>query len=44
MIVTENQTCINNSDMIPACQDYNVWVKTLFNSQLEDFSLWCETN
>lgn len=37
-IVTENQTRINNPDMIPAYQDYNVWVKTLFNSQLEDFS------
>ena len=37
-VVTENQTRINNPDMIPAYQDYNVWVKTLFNSQLEDFS------
>lgn len=37
-IVTENQTRINNPDMIPAYQDYNVWVKTLFNSQLENFS------
>lgn len=37
-VVTENQTRINNPYMIPAYQDYNVWVKTLFNSQLEDFS------
>lgn len=37
-VVTENQTRINNPDMIPAYQDYNVWVKTLFNSQLENFS------
>lgn len=37
-IVTENQTRINNPDMIPAYQDYNVWVKALFNSQLENFS------
>lgn len=37
-VVTENQTRINNPDMIPAYEDYNVWVKTLFNSQLEDFS------
>lgn len=37
-VVTENQTRINNPNMIPAYQDYNVWVKTLFNSQLEDFS------
>lgn len=37
-IVTENQTRINNPEMIPAYQDYNVWVKTLFNSQLENFS------
>lgn len=37
-VVTENQTRINNPDMIPAYQDYNVWVKALFNSQLEDFS------
>lgn len=37
-IVTENQTRINNPVMIPAYQDYNVWVKALFNSQLENFS------
>ena len=37
-VVTENQTRINNPDMIPAYQDYNVWVKALFNSQLENFS------
>lgn len=37
-VVTENQTRINNPDMIPAYQDYNVWAKVLFNSQLENFS------
>ena len=37
-IVTENQTRINNPDMISVFQDYNVWAKTLFNSQLENFS------
>lgn len=37
-VVTENQTRINNPYMIPAYQDYNVWVKALFNSQLENFS------
>lgn len=37
-IVTENQTLIHNPESIPALQDYNVWVKALFNSQLENFS------
>lgn len=37
-IVTENQSLIYNPDGIIAFQDYNIWVKTLFNSQLEDFS------
>lgn len=37
-VVTENQTRINNPYTIPAYQDYNVWVKALFNSQLENFS------
>ena len=37
-VVTENQTLIRNPDNIIALQDYNIWVKALFNSQLENFS------
>lgn len=37
-VVTENQTLIRNPGNIIALQDYNIWVKALFNSQLENFS------
>ena len=37
-VVTENQTLIRNPANIIALQDYNIWVKALFNSQLENFS------
>lgn len=37
-VVTENQTRLTNPDTIVSYQDYNVWAKTLFNSQLENFS------
>lgn len=37
-VVTENQTLIRNPNNIIALQDYNIWVKALFNSQLENFS------
>lgn len=37
-IVNESQTRLTNPDQIVPYQDYNVWVKALFNSQLEDFS------
>ena len=38
-IVNESQTRLTNPDQIVPYQDYNVWVKVLFNSsQLEDFS------
>lgn len=37
-IVTENQTRLTNPDQIVPYEDYNVWVKALFNSQLENFS------
>ena len=37
-IVTENQTRLTNPDQIAPYQDYNVWAKVLFNSQLENFS------
>lgn len=37
-IVNESQTRLTNPDQIVPYQDYNVWVKTLFNSQLENFS------
>lgn len=37
-VVTENQTLIRNPENIIALQDYNIWVKALFNSQLENFS------
>lgn len=37
-IVNENQTRLTNPDQIVPYQDYNVWAKVLFNSQLENFS------
>lgn len=38
-IVNESQTRLTNPDQIVPYEDYNVWVKVLFNSsQLEDFS------
>lgn len=37
-VVTENQTRLTNPDQIVPYQDYNIWAKVLFNSQLEDFS------
>lgn len=37
-IVNESQTRLTNPDQIVPYQDYNVWVKALFNSQLENFS------
>lgn len=37
-IVNESQTRLTNPDQIIPYQDYNIWAKTLFNSQLEDFS------
>lgn len=37
-IVNESQTRLTNPDQIVPYQDYNVWAKVLFNSQLEDFS------
>lgn len=37
-IVNESQTRLTNPDQIVPYQDYNVWAKALFNSQLENFS------
>lgn len=37
-IVNESQTRLTNPDQIVPYQDYNVWAKVLFNSQLENFS------
>lgn len=37
-VVNESQTRLTNPDQIVPYQDYNVWVKALFNSQLENFS------
>lgn len=37
-IVNESQTRLTNPDQIVPYEDYNVWVKALFNSQLENFS------
>lgn len=37
-VVTENQTRLTNPDQIVPYEDYNIWVKALFNSQLENFS------
>ena len=37
-IVNESQTRLTNPDKIVPYEDYNVWVKALFNSQLENFS------
>lgn len=37
-IVNESQTRLTNPDQIVPYQDYNIWAKALFNSQLENFS------
>lgn len=37
-IVNESQTRLTNPDQIIPYQDYNIWTKVLFNSQLENFS------
>lgn len=37
-VVNESQTRLTNPDQIVPYEDYNVWVKALFNSQLENFS------
>lgn len=37
-VVNESQTRLTNPDQIVPYQDYNVWAKVLFNSQLENFS------
>lgn len=37
-VVNESQTRLTNPGQIVPYQDYNVWVKALFNSQLENFS------
>lgn len=37
-IVNESQTRLTNPDQIVPYQDYNIWAKVLFNSQLENFS------